>query len=582
MLPPEVVTVSEEPVSPPPEAPEAEEAPTPSPLPEIDATTSRLDRIGAMFNALDKLMRATRLYEGRGSLVERLMNELVRRTEAAVTDGDFTLRVTPFGLLMGDEQVTQGDTRLTEFLFRFFCDGIRELTFTPGLDADELRSFVDVLISDPRKGEEDYTTLLWKRELDHIHFYATDTLQTGIDIEGEADQGLLAAAEQSRVKSAAADLAQEVVLSPDDLRMLKTDDGLAWVKECAAPMRVGEVQAATLESVQEAFESPWDHGRFLQMAVRASEDRPDEPSPLVLGMFDSLVANGEAKAAARLLSASGEAARLGGYAAKNLRAALFDPQRIAGLERLYTRHTDLMAEPIHEAAREHPEALIELLNKLEPGEIRDALRDALLEAGIELTSFYRRCLDDPNEEVVLDAISCLSKAGTDASVVALTGALGYTSTKVRRAALRAIVGHYPEEARVALARALADPDRECRLLALRVLRDSGDRRVAGNILSRIQDTTFSNRNPEEQAAFLKALATFKDPRTVPFFSGLLNEMKLARGGALQERQLLAVAALADIGSEEACKALTKCSRKWSAPRGLKQAAKQALIRLERS
>jgi hypothetical protein len=592
MLPPEVVPVSEESTTPeseptpeapaPPAPPEAEEPPSAPALPEIDATAPRLDRLIGMFNALDKLMRGTRLYEGRGSLVQRLMEELLRRTEAALTDGDFTVRVTPFGLLYGEEQVSQGDTRLTEFLFRFFCDGIRELTFSPGLEADELRSFVDVLISDPRQGEEDYATLLWKRELPHIHFYATDTLQTGINIDDEEDQGLLAAAEQSRLQSQAGSMAKEVVLSPDDLRMLKTEDGLGWVTECAAPMRVGEVAEGTLKSVQDAFDSPWDHGRFLQMAVRASEDRPDEPSPLVIGMFDSLVASGEAKGAARLLSASGEAARMGGYAAKNLRAALFDPERIAGLERLYARHTDLFQDPIQEAAREHPDALIALLNKLEPGETRDGLRIALLDAGIDLTPFYRRCLDDPNEAVVLDAIGALAKEASEASIEALTGALGYTSTKVRRAALKAIVGNYPEQARVSLARALGDPDRECRMLALTVLGDSGDRRVAGNILSRIQDSLFSTRDAEEQTAFLKSLAAFKDPRTVPFFSTMLNEMKIARGGALQDRQILAVEALGAIATEDARAALTKCSRKWSAPRNIKQAAKQALTRMERS
>ena len=115
-----------------------------------------------------------------------------------------------------------------------------------------------------------------------------------------------------------------------------------------------------------------------------------------------------------------------------------------------------------------------------------------------------------------------------------------------------------------------------------MLGDSGDRRVAGNILSRIQDSLFSTRDAEEQTAFLKSLAAFKDPRTVPFFSTMLNEMKIARGGALQDRQILAVEALGAIATEDARAALTKCSRKWSAPRNIKQAAKQALTRMERS
>lgn len=538
----------------------------------------RVEQVSLMFVALDKLVRGTRLYEGRGALVQRLLDELVRRVEAVVQEGELTVRVTPFGLLLGGEPVTQPETRLTEFLFRFFCDGIRELTISPGIEADEIRSLIDVLISDPRKGEEDYATLLWKRELQHVHFYATDTLQTGFDLDREEDQGLLAASRHSRVDNAAGGLAEEIVLSPDDLRMLKTEEGLRWIGECAAPMRVGEVQAETLAAVQQAFESPWDHARFLQMAVRAGEARPSEPSPLVLGMFDSLLASADAEGVGKLLSASAEAARMGGLAAKSLRRALFDPARVAALAPLHERQADVLAAPLQEAVADFPDSLVDLLNHLQPGAGRDSLRAALRDAGVDLTAHYARCLEDSDEAVVQDAVAVLAKIGSPPAIQALAAALGYTSTAVRRGALRAMVGHYPETARVSLARALGDPDRECRMLALRILRESQDRRIAGNILSRIQDATFSGRDEEEQTAFLGALASFHDPRTVAYFSSLLNEMKLSRGPSGQARLLLAVEALAGIEGEEARKALNRGAGRWSLPRAVKKAARAALAR----
>jgi len=562
-------------------APPPVEAPArPAPPPPDAAPPSNLEgRASAFFTVLDKLLRATRLYEGRGSLVERLLSETTAKAGPALEAGELTVRVTPFGLVLGAAEVTPSKSRLSEALFKLFCDGIRELTFTPGLGDDDLQGLVDVLIADPRQGEDDYSTLLWKRELKHIHFYATDTLQSGVDMGDEGEQGLLAAAERSRVQSAAGDAAQEFVLSPDDLRMLKTNDRLTWVRECAAPMRVGEVNKATVQSVRDAFESPFDHVRFLQMAIRAAEENPHEPSPLVLGMFDSMIVSRDASGVAGLLKGASNAARQGGFAAKSLHKGLFDEERLVKLAPLYERHPDVLGEPLQDAAHEVPGALVRLLNELEPGEPRDGLLGALVDAGVDLTDYYSRCLNDENEEIVLHAIGALAGFGTDAARAAITGALGYTSTKVRRKALESLLGHYPEGARVTLSRALGDPDRDNRLLALRVLAESGDKRAAGNILNRIEDTVFAQRDEEEQSEFIKALSRFKDPRTVPYFAGVLAGVSLARNHKTHARQLLAVEALAGIPGDQAREALTRTSKKWGLPKDVKQAAKVALSRM---
>jgi hypothetical protein len=530
--------------------------------------------IGAFFTHLDKVVRATRLYQGRGALVDRLVGETMEKAEPALRGGEFTVRVTPFGLLLGDVQVAPSKSRLTEVLFTLFCDGIRELTFSPGLGEDDVRDLVGVLISDPAQGEDDFSTLLWKKELTHIHFYATDTLQTDVEMPTEGEQGLLAAAERSHLQSAGAG-GQEFVLSPDDLRMLKTGDGLSWVRECAAPMTVGQVNETTVQSVRDAFETPFDCIRFLQMAVRAAEDHPREPSPLVLDLFDSVVAGRDAPAAANLLKAAAEAARSGGLAAKSLYDGLLDDKRIVRLAPLYAQHPDVLGPPLRDSAATSPKALVGLLNKLSEGEARDQLLSALVDAGVDLTSYYSRCLSHENEEIVAHAIGALAKFDTDAARTGIASALGYTSTRIRRLALECLVGHYPEEARLSLARAMSDPDRDNRLLALKVLRESGDRRAAGNILGRIESSAFSSRDEDEQQEFIRALSRFKDPRTVPYFAGVLAVGGLVRSKAVA-RQLLAVEALAGIPGDDARDALVRSSKKWGLARDVKQAAKRAL------
>jgi hypothetical protein len=556
--------------------PDDVEAPSEPPRALPRAAGDAMGRATALFSTLDKCMRASKLYEGRGRLVDRLIEDLFATLGHALQDGELTVTVTPFGLILGEDDVTPADSRLAEVLFRMFRDGIRELSFTPGIDEDELRSFIDVLIADPVEGEEDFTTNLWRRNLAHIHFYATDTLQAGFETSG-AD-GLLAESQRARIQSDA-QAGQEVVLSPDDLRMLKAEDGLTWIAGCTAPMQVGSLSQAQFDRVREAFQSPWDEGRFLQMAVRAAEDHPDEPSPLVLDMFDSLLSGGDIEGAARLLSAATEATKFGGRAAQSLQGELFSDERIGGLARVYERHTDILFAAVEPAAKDHPTAVVDLLNGLAPGQARDGLRDTLKEAGVDLTTFYANSLEHENEAIVLDAIRSLVGIGTDAACHSLAGALGYTSVAVRRAALEGLMGHYPEEARAALARSLGDPDRDNRMLALQILRESGDRRAAGRIMVRVQDSTFTAKDAEEQGAFVEALASFADPRTVPYFEGVLTGVNLTRNADVQARQLLAVDTLGKMDAGPAREALSRVAKKWSTPRPVKQAAKQVLARV---
>jgi len=535
---------------------------------EVPDESSRHTRIAAFFQSLDKMLRGIRLYEGRGELVEKLAGRVLVRAQAMVADGDVLVRLAPFGVLYEGKSINPADDKPAQYLFRLFCDGVRELTFTSGIDAAELRAFADVLASDARSADEDIITMLWKKELKTVRYYATDTLQMGAEGDDTADQALAGKA-KTRLQAGEGE-GEQLVMSADDLRMLNTDDALLWVRESKSPSGPAAGLAGTTVAIKGSFSKFGDYARFVTMALKATGE--STASPLVLGLYDGVLASGETHAVEGLLEATAQAARAS-RAGRLLRDAMLEDKRLAKLASVFDRHPDL-AEAIQQVASGRREVLVTLLNRLKRNEVRDDLRQRLVADGVDLTAYYSERLKTADEAGIVEAVSALGKIGGSEAVKAIIPALGATATNVRRAGLAAMVGGYHADARVALGRALRDPDSENRLLALQILRESGDNRAVGPILSAVQGTGFNHRDSAEKDAFFEALAAFKDRRTLDFFEGILGQKNLTRSKAIAAQQMTAVRALSSMGTPEAQAALKRAAKRWFLPNPVREAAER--------
>ncbi len=449
---------------------------------------------------------------------------------------------------------------------------MRELTFLRPLDGEELRAFAEVLASDARSADEDLITLLWKRELKTIRYYATDTLQTG---DGGMDEDDLALASAARTRlDTAQENGEELVMSAEDLRMLDGDDALLWVRRSRSPSRPSGALAGTATAVKTAFNRADDYGRFVDMALRLGS-ASSAASPLVVGLFDGLLAAGDAAATADLLAAAakGAQATAGG---RLLRDTLIATKRLPRLAGLLDGNPDALTDAIHAAASGRRETLVEILNLLTTPDVRDGLRERLLSEGVDLTTYYSERMRSADPEVLVDAIEALGTIGGPEAAKAIIPALGATVTSVRRAGLEAMQGGYHSDARVALGRALRDPDQDNRLLALAVLRDSNDSRAVGPILSTVQASSFQARSAAEKEAFFEALAAFKDKRTLDFFDSVLSQKNLTRSKVVAAQQMTAVVALKSMGTAAAAEALDKAAKRWFLPAPVREAASRGL------
>jgi hypothetical protein len=131
----------------------------------------------AFVSALSKAARSFTLYDPGNAVVRQFLADYQARATAATSGGDLVLDVHPFELLCDGEAVYREEDRERSLAFRLFRDGIRRLTFRPGIPWRELLSFLEILAVryvGIRQQEEDVVTLLRKGAFTGIGFTAVE------------------------------------------------------------------------------------------------------------------------------------------------------------------------------------------------------------------------------------------------------------------------------------------------------------------------------------------------------------------------------------------------------------------------
>ena len=176
-----------------------------------------IKRSTLFFIGLDKLVRGIKLYEGKGSLVEQLLKDLFQKTQDLFVK-EMTYKITPVGPMLFSEPLSE-EGKNPAYLFQLYCDGVRELSFLPGLSQKEIHALAMTFYGESGAEQEDMVTSLWKREFKSIRYYAVDTLGIQVDEQGDADM-LSTRSEQLASSTEGEDL----TLSSSDLRLLRAEE----------------------------------------------------------------------------------------------------------------------------------------------------------------------------------------------------------------------------------------------------------------------------------------------------------------------------------------------------------------------
>ena len=105
-----------------------------------------LDDVRDLFVTLGKALRAYQLYDENNPVYHRFVSSLREAFQGIWQEVDqVKVMVEEHRLMMEDVAVYENENRSESLAFLFFKDGVREITFLPGIETDEMERFLSVL-----------------------------------------------------------------------------------------------------------------------------------------------------------------------------------------------------------------------------------------------------------------------------------------------------------------------------------------------------------------------------------------------------------------------------------------------------
>jgi HEAT repeat protein len=470
--------------------------------------------------------------------------------------GSIMLRITEEEMLFEDEEVYSYEEPRGNLAFLMFRDGLRFLTFHPGVDEGETEAFVDCLAHADNLVaiEYDLPTVLWERDLQHIDYEVVDPflgaggeelreralndlretvvsrlreLSPGVGVEGRAasaaegdspgDREDAIVAESTRLTQEDVERTEQAVAELDDIL---ADFAVVMLEIAGAPAVDAEGEesvARALSGVAEQFLAGVDLVGLEMMVNRISDliangRRPPEFGTHIFGRVATV------EHLTQLMALMGRDS----------------PEQ--------TRQVELLLHKLRDWVLP---ALLEMLAESSDKSVRKAALALLnADAGVPLVYLWP-LMEDPRWYVVRNAVGLATGSGDPALVDHLEPLLGHSDARVRREVVRSLDTIGNQKSASLVARALVDPDVSVRVLAANSLGRHGNRAHFGAVAAQIEARDFPARPAEEIAALLAAYAALGSASTVEDLNRLWKRKLLGtkplavRLGAIQALGLVA-------------------------------------------
>ena len=468
----------------------------PDPSLESSVENPRTARVRDLLRLLVKAQKAHRLYASKNAVSERIERELYDGLAAYLeTEGEIALTVHEFQLKSGDDLAYESRDRKDSLAFSLYRDGVRRLSFHPGLEPSELEALISCLNRVALHGsdQDDLVTLFWEQDFRNIRYYAVEDLSTRQSFPRLEEQ--LASAEMTcegagEPGGVSLDLEQPVSSVPVDACRLDDD----------------EIESLQAELAREA-EAPLEN-LVVELAIELTllEEDEGERRELITSLVaigDRLIAEGALHELAAMVEhleglatmVFHEEAPIGALC-RELFSQLAEPQRVDGfLEKVGDDHALRPEGLTAYVARLGvvPDALFPWMGRLPSSAYRRALTSAVLasrDGGLEATEANLPLApagESPAERVehrqyVRECLHAISQQPGEIAVPLLNRLLDARDAETRRESF-VTMSRYPdtEVEDLSLAR-LGDPDPEIRAAALDTLVRRGKSELGEKIL----------------------------------------------------------------------------------------------------
>lgn len=522
-----------------------------------------VEEVRSLFVTLGKAFRAYQLYDENNPVRQRFVESLKGEIKGLWQELDkLVVTMDEDRIYLGGSEVYYSESRNDSLAFLFFKDGVREITFLPGIEDHELDAFLGVLQKARKLVPEgdDLLTVLWEAEMQYFRYQFVDLLAEGVELpeagpgaSGEVLQAALAAEdeeiaaqeeEEAYGQEQGADAPQTVqqddfnptlyVLDPRDMETLRIE----LQKEFERDTRT-DVLKALFDRLEEA----------------TNRERQSEILAILETLLPNFLSRGKLVAATNVLRELRRLERIDG---------MFDEQRKVEarriLDEISTREAieELMQALYGGTIRASSTQLASFLQFLRGSALAPLLRESEIVEHKELQAVLRASVQgiaeknrkaliallDEDDPLIAAAAAKLSAEMKIAEAgPALARLLVHDDPAVRLAAVEAAVALKASSVANALEDRLEDPEREVRIAAARAFEELRYPPVAKKLSAIIRGKSIRDADISEKVAVFEAYGTTAGEDGISLLDGLLNR----KGGLLGKKESTEMRAAAALG-----------------------------------
>lgn len=522
------------------------DSPAAPPVVEADPSKDPLVRaVGGWIGQLGRTLKTCRLYDAANPAAVRFRDELsAALTRLLDEHGPITCKFTSDDILLDEVSLHPARSREDNLALPFHRDGVRALTFTPGITGREVQALVDavLLVTGQAQIEDDLVTLLWEANLRHVDIdYVPaegdvgggpgEAEETGALVpwptatvtEDGSEPGASAAADAETASGTGSrsddwstgDSTVEIEAGFEELDSLAPGETERFRAEFAAEHEVSLMTTAL--AIAHAYldgpvndEDRAELGRFIPRMLR-----------LAIGQGSWL----EAREAVVLLRECGGEE----WSVETFAQELLQPISIGEVAVRLDRGDPALVHEFIALARSLGEPALDwiglVLAESQQRRVRRILAEAVTELCRDHPERIAPWLADKRWEVVRNAVQILGWIGGDAIAGMLEATMRHPEPRVRREVIAALGQVSPARARGLLLGMLTEADSRMFASVLHQLAAVRDAEVARVLAGYLRDPKFEQRSGEERRAVYAAIAAAGTDDILPDL-----EAELVKGG----------------------------------------------------
>jgi hypothetical protein len=455
--------------------------------------------------------------------------------------------------------VYQEMSKSDSLAWQLYKDGMRILTFKPGIQDEEIIRFLQTVNQVrllPPDAADDLRTILWEQDYQFLTYRFTDLLE-GLEGMEPAASGLTASAQEGLQDEVRRDVHEVAPSARPGVVDLEEFDSTPYFLD---EREIDFVRQEVEREYQRDLRSSAFNALFDVFEQQDDAEVREEIIGILDGLFPNMLNAGEFKACAAVLRETRTLAERVDDGFRQ-RLAVFDAQLSQPtvvsqlLQSLDEAATPPREADVNEILQElQPQALETLfvwLPKFSSAPMRRLVSDAAGRIAERHPSEVVRLLQDHDSAALPSAIALAGRLKVEPAVAGLAAALEHDSSDIRFAAVEALGAVGSPSAMGKLEPALSDSDRTVRMAAVRLAGERGYKGALPRIEQVVLRRGHKSMDFNEKRAFFEAYGSIAGAAAVKPLGGMLRVRGIFRRKRSSEVRMCAALGLGKVGTPEA-------------------------------